>query len=84
MQSTHKISGAAAGGFAAYLTASATRGDYYVGGELEGEGGAWHGSPEALDELGLDPRQPVRRSELVDVDGGSFAAYRGADPPGRW
>ena len=65
MQSTHKISGAAAAGFAAYLTASARRGDYYVGGELEGEGGAWHGSPDALDELGLDPAQPVRRAELV-------------------
>jgi conjugative relaxase-like TrwC/TraI family protein len=65
VQSTHKISGAAAAGFAAYLTASARRGDYYVGGELEGEGGAWHGSPDALDELGLDPEQPVRRPELV-------------------
>jgi conjugative relaxase-like TrwC/TraI family protein len=65
VQSTHKISGAAAAGFAAYLTASARRGDYYVGGELEGEGGSWHGSPDALDELGLDPEQPVRRSELV-------------------
>jgi conjugative relaxase-like TrwC/TraI family protein len=65
MQSTHKISGTAAAGFAAYLTASARRGDYYVGGELEGEGGAWHGSPDALDDLGLDPVQPVRRSELV-------------------
>jgi conjugative relaxase-like TrwC/TraI family protein len=65
VQSTHKISGAAAAGFAAYLTASARRGDYYVGGELEGEGGAWHGSADALDDLGLDPEQPVRRSELV-------------------
>jgi conjugative relaxase-like TrwC/TraI family protein len=72
VQSTHKISGAAAAGFAAYLTASARRGDYYVGGELEGEGGAWHGSPDALDELGLDPMQPVRRSELVAmIDGRS-------------
>jgi conjugative relaxase-like TrwC/TraI family protein len=50
-----------------YLTASTTRGDYYVGGELEGDGGVWHGSPEALDELGLDPRQPVSRSELVTL-----------------
>lgn len=65
MQSTHKISGAAAGGYAAYLTVSANRGDYYVGGELEGEGGVWHGSPGALDELGLDPAQRVHRSELV-------------------
>jgi conjugative relaxase-like TrwC/TraI family protein len=67
VQSTHKIAGAAAGGFVSYLTASTTRGDYYVGGELEGDGGVWHGSPEALDELGLDPRQPVSRSELVTL-----------------
>jgi conjugative relaxase-like TrwC/TraI family protein len=65
MVSTHKIPGSAAGGFAAYLTASAQRGDYYVGGELEGDGGAWHGSLEALDELGLDPARAVRRSELM-------------------
>ena len=67
VQSTHKISGSAAAGFASYLTASASRGDYYVGGELDGEGGVWHGSPEALDELGLDPGQPVSRSELVTL-----------------
>jgi conjugative relaxase-like TrwC/TraI family protein len=65
VQSTHKISGAAGAGFAAYLTASANRGDYYVGGELEGEGGSWHGSPDALDALGLDAERPVRRAELV-------------------
>ncbi len=62
MQSTHKITGSAAAGFAAYLTASASRGDYYVGGELEGDGGTWHGSPDALSELGLDPSRPVGRS----------------------
>jgi conjugative relaxase-like TrwC/TraI family protein len=65
VQSTHKIAGSAAAGFATYLTTSASRGDYYVGGELEGEGGTWHGSPDALGELGLDPAQPVRRSDLV-------------------
>jgi len=65
MVSTHKIPGSAAGGFAAYLTASAQRGDYYVGGEIEGDGGVWHGSPEALGELGLDPSGRVRRSELL-------------------
>ena len=70
VQSTHKISGAAAAGFAAYLTTSASRGDYYVGGELEGEGGVWHGSPDALAELGLDPTQPVNRLELVTLMGG--------------
>jgi hypothetical protein len=67
MQSTHKISGSAAAGFAAYLTASANRGDYYVGGELEGEGGAWHGSPAALGELGLDPTRPVHRYDLTTM-----------------
>jgi conjugative relaxase-like TrwC/TraI family protein len=67
VQSTHKIAGSAAAGFAAYLTTSASRGDYYVGGELEGDGGAWHGSPEALDGLGLDPAQPVRKSDLVSL-----------------
>ena len=55
MQSTHKISGSAADGFAAYLTTVGERGDYYVGGELDGDGGSWHGSPDALAELGLDP-----------------------------
>jgi len=67
VQSTHKISGSAAAGFADYLTASARRGDYYVGGELEGEGGAWHGSPEALGELGLDPTRSVHRFDLITV-----------------
>jgi conjugative relaxase-like TrwC/TraI family protein len=67
MQSTHKISGGAAAGFAAYLTTSASRGDYYVGGELEGQGGVWIGSPEALGELGLDPTKPVRRADLISL-----------------
>ena len=67
VQSTHKIAGAAAAGFATYLTASASRGDYYVGGELEGDGGSWHGSTDALGELGLDPSQPVSRQELVTL-----------------
>jgi conjugative relaxase-like TrwC/TraI family protein len=65
MQSTHKIAGSAARGFAVYLTSSAQRGDYYVGGEIDGEGGRWHGSPEALAGLGLDRDVAVRRSELV-------------------
>jgi conjugative relaxase-like TrwC/TraI family protein len=67
VQSTHKIAGSAAVGFAAYLTGSAQRGDYYVGGELEGEGGSWHGSSDALAALGLDPARPVRRSDLVSL-----------------
>jgi conjugative relaxase-like TrwC/TraI family protein len=67
VQSTHKIAGTAAAGFAAYLTASASRGDYYAGGELEGDGGTWHGSADALGELGLDPARPVGRAELVTL-----------------
>ena len=67
MQSTHKISGTAARGFADYLTASARRGDYYVGGELEGEGGAWHGAPDALAELGVEPDGSVRKTDLVTL-----------------
>ncbi|HEX4035547.1 MAG TPA: MobF family relaxase [Solirubrobacteraceae bacterium] len=74
MQSTHKIAGSAAAGFAAYLTTGASRGDYYVGGELEGEGGSWHGSSEALGELGLDPTAPVGRSELVALMDGRSPA----------
>jgi conjugative relaxase-like TrwC/TraI family protein len=74
MQSTHKIAGTAAAGFAAYLTTSASRGDYYVGGELEGDGGAWHGSPEALGELGLDASLPVRKTDLVSLMGGRSPA----------
>ncbi len=84
MQSTHKITGSAAAGFAAYLTTSASRGDYYVGGELEGDGGAWHGSPEALGELGLDPTQTVAPFEARHVDGGPLAGDRQAGPAGWW
>jgi hypothetical protein len=61
MQSTHKISGDAAGGFATYLTDSRGRGDYYVGGEADGESGRWQGSPEALRALGLEPGGRVER-----------------------
>jgi conjugative relaxase-like TrwC/TraI family protein len=65
MQSTHKISGDAASGFAAYLTQSRGRGDYYVGGEADGEMGRWQGSPQALGALGLAPGGVVGRDALV-------------------
>jgi len=65
MQSTHKISGDAAGGFATYVTDSRGRGDYYVGGEADGETGRWQGSPAALRSLGLEPGAKVERDELV-------------------
>jgi len=66
VQSTHKISGDAAAGFAAYLTAgSASRGDYYAGGVADGEAGRWHGSARALAELGLERDGVVERDDLV-------------------
>jgi conjugative relaxase-like TrwC/TraI family protein len=70
MQSTHKISGDAASGFAAYLTESRGRGDYYVGGEADGEMGRWQGSPEALEVLGLAPGAAVERDALVALMNG--------------
>jgi conjugative relaxase-like TrwC/TraI family protein len=70
MQSTHKISGDAASGFAAYLTEARGRGDYYVGGEADGEAGRWHGSPQALGALGLKPDAVVGRDALVSLMNG--------------
>ena len=73
VQSTHKIAGCAAAGFAAYLTTSASRGDYYVGGELEGEGGAL--ARVARGARRARPR-PVTAGPPVGaggVDGGSLA-----------
>ena len=65
MQSTHKISGDAAAGFAAYLTQPTGRGDYYVGGVAEGETGRWQGSAAALAQLGLSPGVAVDCDALV-------------------
>jgi conjugative relaxase-like TrwC/TraI family protein len=74
MQTTHKISGDAAAGYAAYLTSPSDRGDYYVeGGEGEGNGGAplapsrWHGSPTLLAGLGLSAEGPVEREDLASL-----------------
>ncbi len=72
MQTTHKISGDSAATYAAYLTSSSSRGDYYTpGGESEGDGdgggvvaGRWHGSPRVLAALGLSAGRPVARGEL--------------------
>jgi conjugative relaxase-like TrwC/TraI family protein len=88
MQTTHKISGGAAAGYAAYLTSPSDRGDYYTeSGEGEGEadGGVvmvpsrWHGSPALLAALGLSPGAPVEREDLASlmrgvspVDGGEL------------
>ncbi|HLI33278.1 MAG TPA: MobF family relaxase [Solirubrobacteraceae bacterium] len=72
MQSTHKIAGADARGYAEYLTHTSARGDYYLGGDAgEGEGsgggaeGRWHGLPQALAALGLSAQRPVRRDQLL-------------------
>jgi len=71
VQSTHKISGDAAAGFAAYLTSSSSRGDYYSEGEQGESGpGRWHGSPAALGALGLSRGQRVGRDALVALMGG--------------
>jgi conjugative relaxase-like TrwC/TraI family protein len=79
MQTTHKISGDAAAGYAEYLTATSSRGDYYTGeddGAGEGDGQAqsrWHGSPAMLAELSLSPDGPVGREDLE-------ALMRGVSP----
>jgi conjugative relaxase-like TrwC/TraI family protein len=72
MQTTHKISGDSAAGYAAYLTSTSDRGDYYTGEDQGDEGGAlaivkqsrWHGSPRMLAELGLSSQATVQREEL--------------------
>jgi conjugative relaxase-like TrwC/TraI family protein len=52
------------------LTESRGRGDYYVGGEADGEMGRWQGSPEALGALGLAPGVAVDRDALVALMNG--------------
>lgn len=81
MQTTHKISGDSVAGYAAYLTSSSARGDYYTGGGAgeAGDGGAvlassrWHGSPTLLAALGLPVDGSVGREELA-------ALMRGVSP----
>ncbi|HEY4996434.1 MAG TPA: MobF family relaxase [Solirubrobacteraceae bacterium] len=78
MQTTHKISGTAASGFASYLTSESGRGDYYAGHESsdgeEGDGGLagvgqsrWHGSGELLAGLGLGADAPVAHDDLLSL-----------------
>jgi conjugative relaxase-like TrwC/TraI family protein len=72
VQTTHKISGDQAQGYANYLTSISARGDYYA--EYFGSGeddqevlracSGWHGSWETLTSLGIDPDQPVGRRDL--------------------
>jgi conjugative relaxase-like TrwC/TraI family protein len=82
MQTTHKISGDAAAGYAEYLTSTSSRGDYYTsGGGDGGEGGGdcagaqsrWHGSSAMLAQLGLEGEGPVGRDDLA-------ALMRGVSP----
>jgi conjugative relaxase-like TrwC/TraI family protein len=75
VQTTHKISGDSAAGYAAYVTSTSDRGDYYTaGGEGEGEAGGtviapsrWHGSPALLADLGLSADRPVEREQLTSL-----------------
>lgn len=78
MQTTHKISGISASGFASYLTSESGRGDYYAGHEQsddeESDGGVagvgqsrWHGSPELLAGLGLATDVPVAHDDLLSL-----------------
>jgi conjugative relaxase-like TrwC/TraI family protein len=72
MQTTHKISGDSADAYAAYLTSTSDRGDYYTAGtSREDQTGApvtassrWHGSQAMLAGLGLSPDRPVERHQL--------------------
>jgi hypothetical protein len=88
MQTTHKISGDSADAYAAYLTSTFYRGDYYTGdGDERADTGApvgghsrWYGSPAMLAHLGLSPDEPVARDDLRALmrgvsprDGTSFA-----------
>jgi conjugative relaxase-like TrwC/TraI family protein len=85
MQTTHKIAGGDAEGFARYLTSVSARGDYYAGHGEDGAGdpdggpgglvpqSRWHGSPAMLAALGLSPEQPVERDDLT-------ALMRGLSP----
>jgi conjugative relaxase-like TrwC/TraI family protein len=74
MQTTHKISGGSATGYAAYVTSTSDRGDYYTAGAEEEAGGGtalapsrWHGSPGLLADLGLSADRPVEREELTTL-----------------
>ncbi len=69
VQTTHKIPGDSATRYAKYLTSTSTRGDYYT---IDGESdqpvpSRWHGSPDLLNSLGLDPEETVQRSDLRAV-----------------
>jgi conjugative relaxase-like TrwC/TraI family protein len=65
VQTTHKISGDQAQGYATYLTSTSARGDCYTPSEGEGQvESRWHGSQQMLALLGLAPDRPVTREQL--------------------
>jgi conjugative relaxase-like TrwC/TraI family protein len=79
VQTTHKISGDAAKGYAEYLTSTSSRGDYYTGASGEGGGDGsgpvmppsrWHASEPMLADLGLDREASVGRAELAALMAG--------------
>jgi conjugative relaxase-like TrwC/TraI family protein len=74
MQTTHKISGSSATGYAAYVTSASDRGDYYT---TSGEGdrqliapSRWHASPALLAVVGVSPDGSVQREDLAALMGG--------------
>jgi hypothetical protein len=72
VQTTRKIPGDSAAGFARYLTSTSSRGDHYLehedGVDEDGVGGGrWHGSPAALVQLGLKRGGAVHRRELLGL-----------------
>jgi conjugative relaxase-like TrwC/TraI family protein len=73
VQTTHKIGGSDAEGYATYLTSDSGRGDYYIDPEdedSEGAAGEWHGSPAVLASLDLSIDAPVTRNQLVALMNG--------------
>jgi conjugative relaxase-like TrwC/TraI family protein len=77
VQTTHKIAGGSATGFATYLTSESGRGDYYAGheeGDSEAQAGLgqsrWHGSPQLLAGLGLSAEGPVAHGDLLALMNG--------------
>jgi conjugative relaxase-like TrwC/TraI family protein len=73
VQTTHKIAGGDAEGYATYLTSDSGRGDYYIDPEdQDGEGaaGEWHGSQAVLASLGLSADRPVQRDQLLALMNG--------------
>jgi len=74
MQTTHKITGDSATGYAAYVTSASDRGDYYTASAEKETGGGtamapsrWHGSPALLADLGLSADGPVERGDLTSL-----------------